>query len=264
MSNLHVIQGGVSNRDKAFLDKASRGDATLWTVPKGAVPDDEVVIYIAGYGFYATAVVNSRTKLRKDRPNRYGAQITNFARIQPAISLGIICRHIPFLTWANYPRSITTPGAEVSEQIRKLINDRRKRGLSDLDDEALLEANMDELRAAALLAEKPSAPASVRETIFRVRSTAIKRYVLLRAGGICEGCDVHAPFDKADGSPYLEPHHTHQLSDEGPDHPAHVIALCPNCHRRAHFADDASKFNKSLIKALLKIEPDRTKKRSVK
>ncbi|WP_421188799.1 HNH endonuclease [Aeromonas enteropelogenes] len=30
-----------------------------------------------------------------------------------------------------------------------------------------------------------------------------------------------------------------RLSDGGPDHPANVIALCPNCHRRAHHALDS-------------------------
>ena len=43
---------------------------------------------------------------------------------------------------------------------------------------------------------------------------------------------------KTDGSPYLEPHHITRLADNGPDHPAKVIALCPNCHRKAHSSQD--------------------------
>ncbi|MGH9768021.1 MAG: HNH endonuclease [Blastocatellia bacterium] len=70
----------------------------------------------------------------------------------------------------------------------------------------------------------------------------------------CEGCNDHAPFQKSDGFPYLEPHHTMRLADGGPDHPAHVIAPCPNCHRRAHYAVDAEAFNKSLIKRLSVLE----------
>jgi predicted HNH restriction endonuclease len=36
-----------------------------------------------------------------------------------------------------------------------------------------------------------------------------------------------------------------------------VIALCPNCHRRAHFANDTKKFNQSLVRKLRRIEPKR-------
>jgi len=34
-----------------------------------------------------------------------------------------------------------------------------------------------------------------------------------------------------------------RLSDGGPDHPAHVAAVCPNCHRRCHHAADAAAYN---------------------
>jgi 5-methylcytosine-specific restriction protein A len=72
------------------------------------------------------------------------------------------------------------------------------------------------------------------------RSRDVKRYVLTRANGHCEGCGSPAPFFQPDGSPYLEPHHLRRVSDGGPDHPAHVIALCPNCHRRVHAGIDGS------------------------
>ena len=32
--------------------------------------------------------------------------------------------------------------------------------------------------------------------------------------------------------------------------PEGVIALCPNCHRRAHFADDGARYNDELIARL--------------
>ncbi|WP_348641094.1 HNH endonuclease signature motif containing protein [Martelella sp. HB161492] len=61
---------------------------------------------------------------------------------------------------------------------------------------------------------------------------------------------------KPDGEPYLEPHHLRRLSDGGPDHPAHVISLCPNCHRRVHFGRDATEYNQSLVTRMRAIEPD--------
>jgi len=63
-----------------------------------------------------------------------------------------------------------------------------------------------------------------------------------------------APFRGADRRPFLETHHTTRVADDGPDHPHTVIAICPNCHRRAHLAEDAEIFNASLIKKLPKLE----------
>ena len=56
-----------------------------------------------------------------------------------------------------------------------------------------------------------------------------------------------APFQTKSG-PYLECHHVHRLADGGPDHPENVVALCPNCHRRAHFSNDAQAYNETLKK----------------
>jgi hypothetical protein len=42
----------------------------------------------------------------------------------------------------------------------------------------------------------------------------------------------------------------------GPDHPAHVIALCPNCHRRVHFGADGHTYNATLIAVMFTIEPE--------
>lgn len=78
------------------------------------------------------------------------------------------------------------------------------------------------------------------------RSAAIKAYVRKRANGICEGCQQPAPFLTPNHIPYLEAHHIRRLSDGGPDDPAWVAALCPNCHSRAHHASDAKQFNQQL------------------
>src|SRR5262249_48599114 len=104
---------------------------------------------------------------------------------------------------------------------------------------------------------RASAERGKRLVSYRRRSLRIHSYVLRRANGSCEGCDANAPFLRSDGSSYLEPHHTKRLADDGPDHPATIIALCPNCHRRAHHAQDAKSFNRSLIIRLAKLEPAR-------
>ncbi|WP_261148659.1 HNH endonuclease [Serratia proteamaculans] len=88
------------------------------------------------------------------------------------------------------------------------------------------------------------------------RSEEVKKYVLQRANGICESCEQPAPFKKKNGEPYLEPHHTKRLADEGPDHPQWVGAICPTCHRRIHSGADGMDVNKKLMVKLELKEAD--------
>jgi HNH endonuclease len=71
-----------------------------------------------------------------------------------------------------------------------------------------------------------------------VRNPDVVAEVLVRANGVCEICRKPAPFRRAkDGSPYLEVHHKIQLADNGEDTVENAIAVCPNCHRQAHFGE---------------------------
>ncbi len=92
-----------------------------------------------------------------------------------------------------------------------------------------------------------------RRHIFE-RSKAIKTYVLARAKGKCESCGENAPFITDSGQHYLEVHHIRRLSDGGPDDPESTIALCPNCHRCAHYSVDREQFNRELQAKVLEIE----------
>jgi hypothetical protein len=53
MVKLHIVQGGVENGDKQWLEKAARKTASArsWVVPKSAGIGDEVVIFVRGMGF---------------------------------------------------------------------------------------------------------------------------------------------------------------------------------------------------------------------
>ena len=88
------------------------------------------------------------------------------------------------------------------------------------------------------------------------RSKAVRDYVLMRADGHCESCKLPAPFTASDGQPYLEAHHTTRLSDGGIDHPRHVAALCPTCHRRVHHGQGGSDINKLLVAWLSQTEAE--------
>ncbi|NVN06015.1 HNH endonuclease [Asaia spathodeae] len=113
-----------------------------------------------------------------------------------------------------------------------------------------------ELRERAFQAALASDEASPRVALanVRARSKAVRDYVLARAAGVCEGCRSTAPFLTTMGQPYLEAHHIHKLSDGGPDHPASVAALCPNCHRQAHFGADQVALNEVLLEQIRIIE----------
>ncbi len=117
-----------------------------------------------------------------------------------------------------------------------------------------------DLRTRALEAATATSVANVREarqTYYR-RSWLVKAYVCARAKGICEACAKPAPFMRADGSPYLEPHHTRRVSDGGPDDPRWVAALCPNCHREIHHGHNGNELNLQVISRLGELEPEET------
>jgi 5-methylcytosine-specific restriction enzyme A len=71
-----------------------------------------------------------------------------------------------------------------------------------------------------------------RTTSDLIRSRDARHAVLLRSGGRCE--NPRSAGDVQDrtvrGEPILEVDHVRDLALGGPDQPAQMIALCPNCH----------------------------------
>jgi HNH endonuclease len=252
MRSLHIVHGHPVHDKKRIENLARRDPPTVnsWIVPKTAAPGDDVIIYVRGYGFFATARINSKPTPRTGWNRRYGASLVQIRLINPPISLHAIHRSLPKLMWANYPRSITTPTRALASQIHLLVRRRRETELPDLDNESLEKASLEELKAVALLSARAVIPGTRRSVIVRARSVAIRSYILKLANGICQGCRQPGPFLTTDGVLYLEPHHTLGLAEGGPDHPEKVIAVCPNCHKRAHHSQDAKQFNRSLIKKL--------------
>jgi 5-methylcytosine-specific restriction protein A len=110
------------------------------------------------------------------------------------------------------------------------------------------ENGLAELRRRAYAAAGPAREVTVAAApaSYYARSRAVRLYVLNRAAGRCEGCDQPAPFTSTVGTPYLEPHHIRRLTDQGPDDPRHMAALCPNCHREAHYGVQGQTLNRRL------------------
>ena len=115
---------------------------------------------------------------------------------------------------------------------------------------------LDEAKKRALAACAGSVGGGGKQAVRTVyeRSKAVRDYVVMRAGGTCDACAKPAPFLGTDSKPYLEAHHTTRLSDGGVDHPCHVAALCPTCHREIHYGQNGFAVNRKLIDFLDTVE----------
>ena len=113
--------------------------------------------------------------------------------------------------------------------------------------------SLEQLRDIALSETPIQATTKEKIQSIKYRSDAIRLYAKKRACGKCEGCNELAPFETKSG-PYLEVHHLIRLADGGPDKPENVIALCPTCHRRAHYSINYLDFNNELIIKVSNIE----------
>ncbi|MBY5867843.1 HNH endonuclease [Rhizobium leguminosarum] len=83
-----------------------------------------------------------------------------------------------------------------------------------------------------------------------IRDPDVIAWVVLRAAGRCEACGEAAPFNRTDGTPFLEVHHVRPLAEGGPDVVTNALATCPNCHRRLHHGTDRQKFRRSILKLM--------------
>ena len=92
-------------------------------------------------------------------------------------------------------------------------------------------------RAKRLANRKSTKPRLMLKQVYVYdRNPDVVAEALYRAKGACEDCNSKAPFRrKSDSTPYLEVHHTQQLANGGDDVPENTKALCPNCHRKAHY-----------------------------
>jgi 5-methylcytosine-specific restriction protein A len=96
----------------------------------------------------------------------------------------------------------------------------------------------------------------VERTVLKsVRSAAARKAVLARSGGQCENpsCGIRLQDVTDVGDPILEIDHVWDLALGGPDDPAQMIALCPNCHA----IKTRGRTRESLREVLLEVARDR-------
>ena len=75
----------------------------------------------------------------------------------------------------------------------------------------------------------------------------IKSFYIKKNVNKCDSCGEET-FITKNNIPYLEYHHLVPLSQEGTDHILNIFGICPMCHRKFHFCEDASR--KKLYKSL--------------
>jgi 5-methylcytosine-specific restriction enzyme A len=229
MTALHICQGGISNGDKDWLEKASgKTDEQDWTVPKKALIGDEVVFHVEENGLYATGIVLSVPKKSRTRINRYRARVGQIALLNSPLPIVLLKRQIPSFKWSNYPRGYTSPSPEIVSQLRALLS---KRGywpsFPDVDgSESVIEG-------------RPK----LRVHFVKERSSNLSRQkkqtVLAQSGCLaCECCN----FDFYDaygdrGKDFCEVHHTTplaKLTKATAVTLSDLVIVCSNCHRMLH------------------------------
>lgn len=111
---------------------------------------------------------------------------------------------------------------------------------------------------ATPLIETPSGQKSPKKveakTYSYERDPSVRAYVLRSADGHCELCNKLAPFETGDGTPFLEVHHVKSLADGGSDRIQNAVAVCPNCHRSLHQANDSEKRRKKLYRNVKRLK----------
>jgi hypothetical protein len=102
----------------------------------------------------------------------------------------------------------------------------------------------------------PTSAGKTEATITRTRSgnayrrdPKVRAQVLHIAGGRCESCG-ELGFLTETGERYLETHHVVGVSERGPDSSGNIVAVCPLCHRKAHYAADRFQLERIMLEAI--------------
>jgi hypothetical protein len=103
----------------------------------------------------------------------------------------------------------------------------------------------DRVKLGSLLRLKAQRPGSAGY----LRDARVRAEVIQMAEGRCECCGVLG-FATENGERYLESHHVVEVSQRGPDSPTNVVAVCPSCHRKAHYAADRSQIERRMLEAI--------------
>jgi 5-methylcytosine-specific restriction protein A len=194
-----------------------------------------------------------KASIYRDLSSRFGRTDSAFERRMMNISsvLSILGRE-----WLPGLLPAKNVGTNIAPRIERLIAEvEGKQTIPVVQFEAEV---LDNIERPSM--ERPEGSAAPKKSITPVtsfaRDPAVKAWVLRRANGKCESCLEDAPFITTEGYPFLEVHHLKTLADGGSDRVSNAAALCPNCHRRFHFAGDKAKLRDKLYIRIDRLIPE--------
>jgi hypothetical protein len=204
----------------------------------GLVPVDSrqrrtIDIRIAGTDeVLASSYYPARLGTDRNVEPRIGRDLVNWVSAGDVLWLGTDGTTV--FAWKEAPDAVPADPDEPDPRAETLAN--------QLSDQRLLDA----VNAVGGPAGQRSAQSWVYE-----RSSAVRAFARRRSGGICEmpGCGYRG-FLMANGKTFIEVHHIEFMGRAGEDTVGNVAALCPNCHRRAHYARDRNAIRTQLLSAV--------------
>lgn len=157
-------------------------------------------------------------------------------------------------TWIDGLKPAKNVGTKVIASIERLLAEAEGKSLGE---NATFQSKVE--RTKAKKNQPPvgnKTPLGVQTSVTQyVRDPEVVSWVLSEARGVCECCKQPAPFERVDGSPFLEVHHVLRLADGGADIIQNAVAICPNCHRRLHYGADKKELAEALIKTIPRLTP---------
>ena len=137
-------------------------------------------------------------------------------------------------SYVNGLRPAKNVGSNVIKVIEKVIEEKEGGGSHAAYQQSLISASRKKRKKEKPAGSKAPNKQTAQSTSY-VRDPDVVSWVLENSNGICECCMKKAPFEKHDGTPYLEVHHVKRLADRGSDTVTNAVAVCPNCHMELHY-----------------------------
>lgn len=153
--------------------------------------------------------------------------------------------------YESLPNGASRPSfRRLCEEYRALLKETKEKAIGNLSQTHVdfQESISRSLEDSSKARQQRLSLAETKPTKFQATTTVYRRNPdvvaerLFMANGFCEACGNEAPFFRDDGSPFLEVHHIIPLSENGSDVVENTLALCPNCHREAHYGEKRMRF----------------------
>lgn len=129
-----------------------------------------------------------------------------------------------------FPIKPIGPKAEIESERIETSKKRKEKKAAKL--------SLAELKSAAESRSSSKPGNRTVKSVQKDRDPFVSEYTKRLANGKCDLCGQPAPFNKKDGTAYLETHHVIWLAEGGADSIDNTVALCPNCHRKMHVIND--------------------------